>query len=82
MICNETLRQFWNCIPLRGSASRELKAKKLEEILNKQYSELENFKEAAPGNEKQIVGQFLRPIMESINAALDMFQREMKPVVR
>ena len=67
---------------LSGSASKELKAKKLEEILNKQYTELENRKEAAPANDKQIVGQFLRPVMESINTALDTFQHEMQPVIR
>lgn len=82
LVCNELLRQFWACIPMQGSASKQRSAEKLKDILNRKYDELENFKNAAESSEKQMVGQTLQPIFRAIDAAIEMFRVEMAPKVR
>jgi len=40
-VCNELLRHFWGCLPLRGSAAREKRASKLKDTLDAKYTQLE-----------------------------------------
>jgi hypothetical protein len=40
-VCNELLRHFWGCLPLRASAAREKRATKLKDTLDAKYTQLE-----------------------------------------
>ena len=79
MVNNELLRHFWNCLPVRASAAREKKATKLKDSLDAKYTQLERMQDAAQPSDRMIVAQFLRPVMQAIDAALEAYQLEMQP---
>lgn len=66
-------------MPVAASASREKKATKLKETLDAKYNQLERMQHAAQPSERQIVAQFLRPVRQAIDTALEAYDREMQP---
>lgn len=79
MVSNELLRHFWSCLPVKASAAREKRAARLKETLDARFTQLERMQDAAQPGDRQIVAQFLRPVKQAIDAALEAYEVELKP---
>lgn len=79
LVCNELLRHFWSSLPVNASASREKRVTKLKETLDAKFTQLERMQDAAQPSDRQIVAQFLRPVKQAIDAALEAYEAEMRP---
>lgn len=66
-------------MPLKASASKERAAEKLQGVLKSKQIELDNFKYAAEAKDRNVVTQFLTPVMNAIEAAVLAFEAELQP---
>lgn len=69
LAANELLRHMWACFPL-ASQQRQAKAERLSAALSQQFEGLQRMEDAASGVERRHIAQLLRPVKESIDAAL------------
>lgn len=78
LVCNELLRQFWRCFPLRASSSRERQATKLRDFIDKKAKQLEHMQAAAAPADRPLVAQLLRPLQQALDAAFEAYEVEMR----
>jgi hypothetical protein len=81
LAANELLKFYWQLAPSSsGSSSAAAKLERVRTALTALYDRLENTKSNLPGEIRHLASQQLRPLMASLDAALEHAQRGVAPM--